>query len=399
MTKLLIQHGPAKGQKIDNAFEKNNISGVVFSPREEEIESIIKYCNNSEYLNEDNIYIDPQFYYSTYNKEHLKALENQFDFPIEVTRRDWRKKTDRLFNYFDKYVNSIKDLTNNMIVPGFCIDSIDWKFDYSMEIYNYFKERYKFNRYYASLIISSNIFHSKNDIDDILEDLKETIDEKDGIYLIIKYPEEQERKNYESIDPETLSNILYFIYSLNKEKFKIILGYTFLNSILFAMLNCEAVSTGWFNNLRRFDETRFINIETYGRRKKRYVSMPTLTYMPIELISEFKDRIDESILYSNTEYDSVAIEDQDNVSFVDLEQQYWRALWNEIKVINDKESIESKIKYIKERITIARKIYEDILSVTTDKGEVQNRVKMAFKHIDDWQFGIELFEKKASLII
>lgn len=396
MTELLIQHGPAKGQKIDKAFQNNIVEGTVFSPREETIESIKQYCNNSIHLNKNNTFIDPQFYYSTFGSELLKLLNEQFEYPVEVTRKDWRKRDERLFKYFDNYSAKVKEISNNIITPGFCIDAIDWKFDYTIDFYNYFRDNYEFENYYMSLMIASEIFHSKNDLEDILEDISDNVDKKDGIYLIIKYPLTQ-IKNYESMDPETLSNILYFIYSLKMDGFKVIMGYSFLNSILFAMLDCNAVSTGWFNNLRKFEQSKFESVDSFGIRKKRYVSIPTLTYMTLELINECKE-IDITKLYSNTQWDVVALEDQDNVSFVDLEQQYWEALHNIIIEINQKGTILEKVKYMKQCIEKSRNIYEEILSVTSDKKEVQNRVRLEFKHIDDWQFAIELFEKKVALL-
>lgn len=396
MTNLLIQHGPAKGQKIDKAFENNIVEGTVFSPREETMESIKQYCDNSAYLNKDNTFIDPQFYYSTFDVELLKLLREQFEYPTKVTRKDWRKRNERLLKYFDNYSSKVEEVSNNIITPGFCIDSIDWKFDYSIDFYNYFKEKYKFEYYYMSLMIASEIFHSKNDVDDILEDIKDNVDEKDGIYLIIKYPSTQ-IKNYESMDPETLSNILYFVYSLKMSDFKVIIGYTFLNSILFSMIDCDAISTGWFNNLRKFEQSKFESVDSFGIRKKRYVSIPTLTNMTLELINECKE-MDITKLYSNTRWDSIAIEDQDKVSFVDLEQQYWEALHNIVTEINQKETILEKVKYMKQCIEKSRNIYDEMLNITENKREVQNRIKLEFKHIDDWQFAIELFEKKVALL-
>ncbi len=396
MTNLLIQHGPAKGQKIDKAFENNIVEGTVFSPREETMESIKQYCDNLVYLNKDNTFIDPQFYYSTFDVELLKLLREQFEYPTKVTRKDWRKRNERLLKYFDNYSSKVEEVSNNIITPGFCIDSIDWKFDYSIDFYNYFKEKYKFEHYYMSLMIASEIFHSKNDVEDILEDIKDNVDEKDGIYLIIKYPSTQ-IKNYESMDPETLSNILYFVYSLKMSGFKVIIGYTFLNSILFSMIDCDAVSTGWFNNLRKFEQSKFESVDSFGIRKKRYVSIPTLTNMTLELINECKE-MDITKLYSNTLWDSIAIEDQDNVSFVDLEQQYWEALHNIVTEINQKETILEKVKYMKQCIEKSRNIYDEMLNITENKREVQNRIKLEFKHIDDWQFAIELFEKKVALL-
>jgi len=201
------------------------------------------------------------------------------------------------------------------------------------------------------------------------------------------------------MDPETLSNILYFLYTLKRRKIDVIVGYTFLNSILYAMLDCEAVASGWFNTLRKFDQNRFENTDNFGRRKKRYTSIPSLTYMTIELINQFKDDIDISILYSNTYCDEEALENENNVSFVDLEHQYWESLSNILSEMNKIKKIEDKIKFVKNCISTSEEILELILGVTQDNLEVQGKVKNSFKHIDDWRFAIELFEKKASLIL
>lgn len=399
MTKLLIQHGPAKGQKIDKAFNKNNVDGTIFSPRDELIQNINIYCNESNFLNRNNTFIDAQFYYSTFSSDLLKLLGEQFEYPKDVIRKDWRKKTERIINYFNQYSSEVKKISNNIITPGFCIETIDWKFDYSIDIYEYFKNNYDFDEYYMTLMFSSEIFHSKNDIDDILEELKENIEDSqtsDGVYLIIKYPSSQV-KNYESIDPETLSNILYFINMLRSYGYKVIIGYCFLNSVLFSALGCEYIATGWFNNLRKFEDTKFENTDSFGIRKKRYLSTPTLTYMPLELINECK-AIDISKLYSGTEWDEQAIDDQDNVSFVDLEQEYWEALHGMITEINKMQTVKEKLEFLKSVINNSRAVCEEILKSTEGRVEVQNRIKLQFKHIDDWSFAIELFEKKVALI-
>src|SRR5699024_197677 len=104
---------------------------------------------------------------------------------------------------------------DNILVPGLSIDTINWKFDYTLDIYKNFRQNKKFENYYMTMVISSKMFHSKNDIDEILLDIDDDTNEFDnnGIYLIINYDDTSDT-NYESIDPETLSNILYFIYML-----------------------------------------------------------------------------------------------------------------------------------------------------------------------------------------
>ncbi|EIX7326155.1 hypothetical protein U5982_003044, partial [Listeria monocytogenes] len=47
MTKLIAQHGPAKGKKIDDGIINNNLNGVIFSLNDESLNSIEEYINRS----------------------------------------------------------------------------------------------------------------------------------------------------------------------------------------------------------------------------------------------------------------------------------------------------------------------------------------------------------------
>lgn len=400
MTKLMIQHGPAKGQKIFNSMNNGVADGVIFSSREENIESIKKYVLENDFLNKENTFLDPQFYYSTFNfsKEYLKFLATSFKYPNNVIRRDVRKKEEYIYEYFNDYVQKASEISDSIITPGLYVDSIDWKFDASIEYYNYFKEKYNFKNYYLTLILSSKIFHSKNDVDYIVEDLKELINKKDGIYLIITYPDNNSM-NYESIDPENLANILYFIYSLKQAGFKLIIGYTFINSILFAMLDCEYVSAGWFNNLRKFNENRFSTNDDFGRRKKKILSKPALSYITLETLETIKDNLDLLVLSSGSDIDNKALKDSDSVSFVDLEHQFWDSIKNILEEINSFGLVTEKTKYILILIKKAKEIKEQLLEHSIGQDVVKDRITEYFKHLDDWEFAIDLFIKKASLII
>lgn len=401
MTKLLVQHGPAKGQKIEKALKNNNVEGVIFSLREEKIESINNYINNVVDLNENNSFIDPQFYYSTYDKGNIKNLENVFNFPVDVYRRDMRTKDERIYKYFDEYEKYVSEKYSSIITPGFSIDSIDWKFDSSLDIYKYFKNKNNFQNYYMTLLISSKMFHSKNDIEEIILDIIDETKEYDnnGIYLIINY-EELNDSNYEKIDSETLSNILYFIYKLKKNNYNIMVGYAYINSILFAMLNCDFVSSGWFNNLRKFTNSKFENIDNFGRRKKKFFSIPLLSNINLETIRELKPFYDVNNLKSNTHCDDIAFEDIDQVSFVDLEHQFWEAESNILKLINEKTTIEEKIKYIKQLIIKAISLSDEIQNNIPDEFiELKNIIKGNTSHLKEWLFAIDLFIKKALILI
>ncbi|MBQ4634213.1 MAG: hypothetical protein IJB71_02565 [Bacilli bacterium] len=400
MTKLLIQHGPSKGQKIDNALIKNNAQGTIFSLRDENIDSVFNYINKNEKLNNENVFIDSQFYYSTYDKNLLKNLENVLNFPQDVSRRDVRTKSPRMDEYFDNYSNYLKGKVKNILVPGLSIEAIDWKFDYTLDIYRKFKDANEFEECYMTMVISSKMFHSKNDIDEILLDINDdTIQyEKNGIYLIINYDDTNDT-NYERIDSETLSNILYFIYMLKKKNFKIMVGYTFINSVLFAMLDCEYVGSGWFNNLRKFNNSKFQSIDIFGRRKKKYFSIPLMSYINLETVRDLQNYYSVDLLKSGTECDDYAFSNIDDVSFVDLEHQFWEALNSVIKEINLAVSIEDKIKVLKSKILSAIELADEIIDSIPEYVELKNILKGNTSHLKEWLFAIDLFTKKASILI
>lgn len=398
MTKILAQHGAAKGKKIDIALSNEYLSGVVFSPREEKFYSIKEYINSNLLLNKDNTYLDPQLYYSTFEGKIFKNLDYDLCYPQNISRRDWRKKTPALMDYINKHAENSALISNHLITPGFYIQDLDWKFDYSLDIYEYCNDKYNFEKYYLSLLISSSFFHSKSDVDEMIEDIIDNVDSKDGIYLIICH-EKSVDKNYEFIDAQNLTNIMYFIYTLKKAGFEFLIGYTFINSILFAMLDCEFVSTGWFNNLRKFSKEKFEEIDNMGRRKQRYTSLPLFTYITFENINNVRDAVDINRLLSHCNIDNEVIYNQDAISFVDLEQQYWQSLSLFINILNTNNNLSDKLKFILKELIKAKDLYNEILSHLSDTKEVYNRIKSDSKHLDAWIMAIETFKTRISLIL
>ena len=60
---LLAQNGYGKANKIDRAFQLNDISGVILSPKAESMDKLIAYSTDlHEKYPEAKIYFDPQFY-------------------------------------------------------------------------------------------------------------------------------------------------------------------------------------------------------------------------------------------------------------------------------------------------------------------------------------------------
>lgn len=408
MTKLLAQHGPAKGKKITDSMSERNLAGVIFSQNDENIDSIKKYIQSNSLLDANNVFIDPQFYYSTFEKTILKKLADVEKFPSNVARRDWRKKDDKILDFLDYHSKETEGLSNTLITPGFFIDNIDWHFDYSLAIYNHCVEEYslkenqepRFEHFALSLLVSSSFFNNKDNVNEMIEELEDECSHKDFIYLTICHDGKSDI-NYEEIDSNCLSNILFFIFKLKEMGFKLIIGYTFMNSILFSMMGCEYVASGWFNTLRKFQKNRLDLTDSFGRRKKRYTSIPLLSNIMFTDIQSMvgSEAISESEILSDTQFDTDYGIDEDSVSFVDLEHQYWESINKSLSEFEEIESLEERLAIMTSMIENAIKSYQKVINTLDSQQEKEavNRIRTASKHLISWLTAIDKF-KNQSLI-
>lgn len=401
MTKLLAQHGPAKGRKITDSLECGNISGAIFSQNDELMDSIHTYVTSTETLNRANVYLDPQFYYSTFDRTVLKRLGEIDIFPSNIARRDWRKKSDHILGYINYHAEATNLVSDTLITPGFYIDNIDWRFDYSIEIYNYCIEEFDYKNYALSLLIHTSLFTNKANVDEMIDELEEMCSKKDYIYFILCH-EGNIGSNYEEMDSNGLGNILYFIYQLKKMGFKFIMGYSFMNSILFSMVGCEFIASGWFNTLRKFQKNRFELIDTFGRRKKRYTSIPLLTYMMIDDYERMSGtgKISKLEFLSGSVCDKEFVLGEDLLSFVDLEHQYWESLNKAFSSFESIDNITERINITRDLINNALAIYKRVIDELDLKDEkvASNRIKSASKHLVTWLVSIDIFKANSMIL-
>ena len=401
MTKLLAQHGAAKGRKITEGLSTAGLDGAIFSPNDEKLSSIIDYVLSTEGLNKSNTFLDPQFYFSVYDEGLLKKLGELQTYPSNIARRDWRKKSDSIMDYINEHSINSRNISNTLITPGFYIDNVDWHFDYSIDIYNHCLENFGFDHYALSLLVDYSFFSNKTNVDEFIEEINDTVSEKDYIYLTFCY-ENKSESNYEEMDSSNLGNMLYTIYRLNQAGFKIILGYTFMNSILFSILDCEFVSSGWFNTLRKFQKTKFDLSPTFGRRKQRYTSVPLLSYITFEDLQTIVNTpgIEYDDVLSGSSYDTRLIESSESLSFVDLEQQYWESISKGVLMISEATTIEERIVNMRTAINNAIQLYKKAIDVLNENDELESakRLKNASKHLVTWLDAIDIFQATAVII-
>ena len=404
MTKLLAQHGYGKGSKIIDSINAGSLQGAIFSPDSENIERIVDYCNTEALLTKSNSFLDPVFYYSTFDRSVLKKLTEVDKYPTDVQRRDWRKKSKNVIEYIDYHAEKTNLISNTLITPGFYVNGIDWKFDYSLDIYRYCLDKYDFNNYAMSLLIDFSLFNNLDNVKELIYELTEEINNKQYIYLTICY-ERGNNSNYDVIfsspDVDGLGNILYFIYCLRKEGYKFIIGYTFMDSLLFSALGCEYVANGWFNSLRKFQNDRFEDFPSFGRRKKRYTSLPLLSNIMYEDIDTMlgTGKILEDNIKSGTLFDNkYSLKDEALISLVELEHQFWQSISLGLDDLNEFDNDNDKLTYFINEITRAIDMYQPILrELGRSKADTtfQNRIRVAYSHLPKWLAAINIFKAQA----
>ncbi|EAC2373818.1 hypothetical protein ARL60_14640, partial [Listeria monocytogenes] len=224
---------------------------------------------------------------------------------------------------------------------------------------------------------------------------------KDYIYLTLCH-ETNNDSNYEEIDANWLANILYTIHQLQNLGFKTIIGYSFMNSILFSMLGCDYVASGWFNTLRKFQKSRFDLTNSFGKRKKRYTSIPLLSNIMLDDMYGMLecDKLTINDLLSATQIDSyIENEDLESVSFVDLEHQYWESLSILFDEFSQVEGVANRIEVMKEKIKDANNLYRIAIDYLEGEDKVAaTRLKNSSKHLSTWLSAIEIFKSIAAIV-
>lgn len=394
MTKLIAQDGSQRGEKITYGLEKGNLQGAIFSPKDYKIQSIKKYVGNSKYLNQENTFLDPQFYYYTFNNGIIKNIKSYPDFNFNITSNDFKPYSYKIDNFLEKHSENTKGISETLITPGFYMKDLDWHFYNSIDLYNDCVKKYisKFNTFALSLIISVSFFSDKQKVDKLIEDLTNNVHKKKYVYLIICY----EPKKNKEVDPLCLSNILYAIYKLQKNGFKFILGYCFLNSIIFSVLNCDFVASGWFKKLRRFTESMFDpkNLP-YARKTRNYTSIPLLSCMPENHLRDMvkPNGLTYEMILSGTKKDK-EFKNKSPLSELDFYQQYWESITLILKEMESTGDFKRRIQVMKNKIFYAQSLYKNALNSLKLSQEkiAEKNTRVESKHLQSWLDALDIFE-------
>lgn len=245
------------------------------------------------------------------------------------------------------------------------------------------------DRLLISLCINETAFTDKNATDEFLNVIS-LLDVK-GFYIIID--RESNTTKAANMDSCVLSNIMHFLYVLSEiNRYDVLIGYSDLLSIPLAAVCNADFACGWYSNLKSFSESNYLPTSGGRRPRKRYTSgslMSAILLVP-ELHELSRHEIISRIL-SNSQYNSLIYPSINDTAWTDEVNclHNWHVISGIINEISSVGSVNSRLEFIVEKISIAESIFEEINSILPQLDPKSNG-----SHLAIWKEAISLFREE-----
>lgn len=357
---IFIQHGPAWKPKIERLLENSLTLGIIWDVREEGIERINSVISdNPNYAGLIKMF-DPKNYYLQFPNSNPKKL---VDMPYyqdgDVIDRRYLRDNEKVENLVDETISFQREqlfdiyLTPNLYLASFNERIIDKMFD----IWDLFVNRTEEDRINGKKVYGSFIFHESaltntSQINEFLEDLDEFSNGLDGVYIIVDRDLSSISSRHQ-FNADKLSNMLQLIYDLTNMGLEVVIGYTGIESLLYTAVGAFATGTGWFYNLRAFNQEQkgLVPYDSMGRQKKRYTSIKFMHELSIDdhIFAIPIDKKDEfyPLILEETSLDEKIVQGNiDEINYNDIYVEYFEVIKKYVDTIEGLETIESKLGYV-----------------------------------------------------
>ena len=393
---IYIQNGPSWKPKVDKILEQKLANGIIWDPREESLERIQEIrSSNSMYDNVENL-IDLKWYYKEFSNSIMKRLEGLEYFPDEIINRNFLRDTNKISEYIDKMIKfQEKNNMNIFLTPALYIYSFnDRNVDKLFDILDIYAEKCQKPKY-ISLMFHESAFESISYMNDFINDFSMYQNSYEGVYLVIDRDNSSNIRNFFSSD--RLSRVMQFIYYIKKLGMKVIVGYSGIESINYMAAGADAIATGWFYSLRKFNklEKGLEEYSTMGRAKKRYTSINFLNELTldehIKMIPEGeKSKIYPIIFNGNVIDEKIIKGNYDIIPINDTYIQYFEAM----NVLSKK----FKDGGIEQRIETLEKLIDNAIENTNKYMKIKEKnpamEPISKKHLEGYKKAIELFKEE-----
>lgn len=278
--KLYAQHGFGEGEKINEGFRDNSISGVVFGPKDispERLPERLSELRTS--FPAASVLFDPQYYASLLGTNPNIRLGNLEDYPyFRLSRRSQMESSDRVGEVLRASLAYQVGLpVNGIIAPNILIsrsfDSVEAVIakNFLRLTGSAFAAVGDARPVYATLAVSQQALLDPSELQSFLNDITLLDSPPTGFYLLIATSSSEART--ELFNADVIAAWLLLNYTLKLAGFDVINGYSDRLSPFLGAVCGDAGCTGWFNTLRTFSLERFAPSGTGGRLPiQRYLS-------------------------------------------------------------------------------------------------------------------------------
>lgn len=396
---IYFQYG-ARGVNLLEKFVNDGlIDGIIWDPRFSHKDLIEQ--RKKLFTKDISCLFDPKFFYYEYETPVLKNLEKLSFNPTEKITRKYLNDQTKINQYFEGLVQYQLEIgTNNIMAPSLRIETFD-----SVNSERQLNLLDNFNDFILqknieknkciNLTIDEGAFNDTDKMNDFIGNLDELKINFSDIYLtIIRY---QESNNKLSFNQKCLENILNFIYYLNYIGYKITVGYTGLEGILYYAVGASNIGTNISQSLKRLviDKiglTGKITEQGGSQAKSHYTSLPLLNYLKCDLfLDQIRDADKEKIfklILSNSQLDNQIKSGKKSFEYtlIDTQYQYMEALHAFMNSIENL-SLKERIDYVINAIELA-------IEKTEEYNELFQISNLPSNHLVEWKNALTSFKEK-----
>lgn len=396
---IYFQYG-ARGVNLLEKFVNDGlIDGIIWDPRFSHKDLIEQ--RKKLFTKDISCLFDPKFFYYEYETPVLKNLEKLSFNPTEKITRKYLNDQTKINQYFEGLVQYQLEIgTNNIMAPSLRIETFD-----SVNSERQLNLLDNFNDFILqknieknkciNLTIDEGAFNDTDKMNDFIGNLDELKINFSDIYLTII--RNQESNNKLSFNQKCLENILNFIYYLNYIGYKITVGYTGLEGILYYAVGASNIGTNISQSLKRLviDKiglTGKITEQGGSPAKSHYTSLPLLNYLKCDLfLDQIRDADKEKIfklILSNSQLDNQIKSGKKSFEYtlIDTQYQYMEALHAFMNSIENL-SLKDRIDYVINEIELA-------IEKTEEYNELFQISNLPSNHLVEWKNALTSFKEK-----
>ncbi len=390
---LLAQDGHGGGGVVEKGLKDNLLEGVVLSSLHMSPEKLKETSKTLRGTYKDKVFLFDSHFYTSY----IPSANNFAKLGLHP--------------YYKKIKKGLKNRSfTPSTIPGFTSDVLAYQMELGLEyivspsvIINGFdsasslisaqlqaeaEKQFKKGKLLHSLPISESSLKDEEGFKVFLNEL--TLSKASGFYIFV---ERLESGFPMWSDPNTLAKFMYLVYTLAQSDFEVFCGYVDLVGILLYATGAKGISSGWWQKQRQFTGQQFL--KRGGRRpRQKYTSTSLLNSIYLDPDVKILPEIGfEKQVLKGTGYDTELLKDLDSMPWSNQNSRlhYWAVLNKLLLELNQKDSLDKKLKLIKSKIKVASSLYKEMEG---KRGKFSQ--ESGASHLSVWKKAITLFSELRS---